>query len=181
LTANEHTALNNLLATSSFINFVSAATTYCHTIETLETDDPKFFLQILQRLLATLYTLGLELPSTSVIPIIDEEIPIPDIDMKPVLQHITQRVQFSYYSVVLNPLDLVNNAELGTGDLTDDLGDIYHDLKRGLMLLNNPEPSSKATAIWELQFRCNHHWNQHCIEALQVITEYLYKKPVGYN
>ncbi|MCW3075042.1 MAG: hypothetical protein JWP69_2111 [Flaviaesturariibacter sp.] len=93
--------------------------------------------------------------------------------MKTILKSIGGRVPFSYYWVVLNPVDMKNLAETGTGDLVDDLGDIYKDLKRAIVIFDTDDVAAKENIIWRLKFDFDYHWNKHCIEALSAIHHYL--------
>jgi len=151
------------------------ARSFCSLIETPQSSNEKEFLQIIQRLLLTLYTLGLDLPDIYVSADVDFDTNLSDTEMKRILKFIGARVPFSYYWVVLNPVDMQNLADTGTGDLTDDLGDIYKDLKTTLIMFDKEDSVAKENAVWQFKFDYDSHWNQHAIEALQAIYHYLYE------
>ena len=60
------------------------------------------------------------------------------------------------------------------GDLGDDLLDIYKDVKESLLVYNSPHEHAPERALWLLDFGFNHHWGQHCVDALQAIHHYLH-------
>lgn len=173
MTPPTNISLDKILATNSFKDFVEAARNFCSLIETQKSDNPKQFLQTIQRHLLTLYTLGLDLPD--IYPSTDLDTHLSVTDVKAVLKFIGDRVPFSYYWVVLNPVDEINLAETGTGDLIDDLGDIYQDIKHGLILFDKEDFNAKENAVWQFKFDYDNHWAEHCIEALGVIYHYLYE------
>jgi hypothetical protein len=52
------------------------------------------------------------------------------------------------------------------GTLSDDLGDIYRDVKEGLLLLAGGLPDD---ALWHWRFNFWSHWGEHAVDALGVI------------
>jgi hypothetical protein len=52
--------------------------------------------------------------------------------------------------------------------LSDDLADIYRDLKNGLNFFNRGEEGIQK-AIWEWKFNYEHHWGPHLYNALHTI------------
>ena len=98
---------------------------------------------------------------------------IPSDELKSILKFIAGRVPFSYYWAVLNPVDSENLAETGTGDLVDDLGDTYADLKEALIMFDKNEIDAQENAIWKFKFDFDNHWGEHSIEALYAIHHYL--------
>jgi hypothetical protein len=167
-------SLEQALASNSVMNFVEAASCYCLLIETKQSDSPKEFLEILNGQLLTLYTMGLNLPDVFIKSNKDFDTNVPEAKMRAVVKSIGDRIPFSYYWTVLNPLDESNLPETGTGDLADDLADIYLDLKRALMQFDSEGPEAKENAIWQFKFDFNNHWQEHCIGALQIIFQYLF-------
>jgi hypothetical protein len=57
----------------------------------------------------------------------------------------------------------------GPGDtsLSDDLADLYRDLKDGLALWHAGNPQSRTDAIWEWRFGFENHWGRHALSALR--------------
>ncbi len=160
--------------TQEIIDFVNESRAFCSFIETKQNFRDKEFLKLTRGFLAKLYFSGLNLPSVDVLTEIDFDFEIGENNMKEILSLIAERVPFQYYWAILNPTENDNLAETGTGDLIDDLGDIYKDLKRGLMMFDKDEFGAKQNAIWKFKFDFDFHWGEHCVEALSVIHHYFY-------
>ena len=152
---------------------MNAARQFCTFIETEDKLTKTEFLRLTETHLVTLYSYGRHLPSVHLQVNKDYESAIEDSVMKALLKSIGNRVPISYYWVVLNPVDINNSAETGTGDLIDDLGDIYRDLKCALIVFDIEDSTAKENAIWTFKFDFDYHWKEHCIEALSAIHHYL--------
>ncbi len=69
------------------------------------------------------------------------------------------------YHVWLDPLDLGADDNLGTGDICDDILDIWADLQRGLLAYDAGDPIDAAW-YWRLMYT---HWSNHAVNALQAL------------
>lgn len=167
-------SIEQVLASKSVIDFIESARSFCSLLETQPSGNPKEFLEIIQGQLLTLYTLGIDLPDVFVESDIDFDTAIPREQRQALTKFISERVPFSYYPTILDPLD-IDTEEMGIGDLTDDLGDIYYDLKKSLILYENENMTVKGSAVWQFKFDFGHHWQEHCINALHVIFYYLFE------
>ncbi len=74
----------------------------------------------------------------------------------------------NYYSVFFSPAN-TEDAPV-TGDVADDLADIYRDLKDGLWLYDN---GHFTEAIWEWKQSFNTHWGRHLVSLLHVLHCYM--------
>lgn len=173
MTQPDHISLDQILAKKAFQDFVEAARNFCLLIETQQSDNPKEFLQTIKRHLLILSALGLDLPQIYLSSDLDLSLNLAETEKKTIRQFISDRVPFSYYWIVLNPTDAENDAEVGAGDLVDDLEETYCDIKCGLIMLDKEDFSAKENGVWKLKFDYDSHWNTHCIEALQVIHDYI--------
>lgn len=72
---------------------------------------------------------------------------------------------FQYYSEVWDPLE-VPGAEPVTGDIADDLMDIYIDLKQGLIYAGQ-QRIGEAVFYWGFTYGV--HWGRHATSALRVL------------
>jgi hypothetical protein len=165
--------VEQILSAKEFQTFVESAKDFCLFMEKGSADTENEFLITTQYHLLTLYNLGRNLPSVKLETDIEFDVKLDGKQMKALLQAIGDRVPFSYYWAVLNPVDLDNLAKTGTGDLIDDLGDIYQDLKEALILYDKPEIGAMENAIFQFKFGYDNHWGEHCIEALYAIHHYL--------
>jgi hypothetical protein len=155
-------------------DFIEAARGLCSFIETQQSDDSKQFLLLTQKHLLKLYANGLNIPDILISRDIEIEPDISDTEIKALTKFIADRVPFSSYWVLLNPMETNDSAETGLGDLIDDLSDTYRDLKRGLILFDMEDRDAKENAIWHFKFHYTYHWGEHCIEALDAIHHYLH-------
>ena len=172
MTQQDDISLDKILATKAFQDFVTAARHFCLLIEIKQSDNLKEFLQTIKRYLSALYVLGLDLPDISLSSDLDLSVDLSDTERKSIRQFISDRVPFSYYWIVLNPVEVENDADVGAGDLLDDLEEMYRDIKCGLIMLDKEDFSAKENGVWKLKFDYDSHWSTHCIEALQVIHDY---------
>lgn len=69
----------------------------------------------------------------------------------------------SYWEV----FDPYEQSEAVTGSLSDDLLDVYRDLRRGLALWDGGAP--RAAAVWEWRFSFEAHWGDHVVDALRAL------------
>jgi hypothetical protein len=56
------------------------------------------------------------------------------------------------------------------GSIVDDLGDIYRDVARGLVLF---ESGDRDHALWEWAFNFRIHWGEHATGAVRALHAYL--------
>ena len=73
------------------------------------------------------------------------------------------------YAEVFEPLVLPPEEPV-VGDLSDDLIDIYRDIKEGMILYDS---SSKSAAADHWRFWFHNHWGEHATSALRAIWAFL--------
>ena len=172
--ANENClSLTKILANKDFINFLEIANHYCSITESHQSNDPIEFLQLIQDDLLKLYSLGRFIPDVDLKINSDFDFGVTDESITNPLPFLSHRVPFNYYWTCLDPLDFQTKSEIGCGDLTDDLVDIYKDLKKGILLLEKENLGAKENALFKFKFDYKYHWGEHCIEALNIIHYYL--------
>jgi hypothetical protein len=71
---------------------------------------------------------------------------------------------FEVYWEVFDPY--VDEAPVA-GSLSDDVLDVYRDVRRGLDLWDSTAPL--AAAIWEWRFHFDTHWGDHAVDALRAL------------
>jgi len=76
---------------------------------------------------------------------------------------------FQYYRSVFDPHDFDSADEPVTGDLHDDLADIYGDLWNGLQA-HRAGQTNAALSIWVSSYF--YHWGHHASSALHAIDEF---------
>ena len=82
---------------------------------------------------------------------------------------------FQYYRSVFDPLNLGSTEEIVTGDLHDDLADIYRDLRKGLELHRNGSGVRRALSFWVDSYFS--HWGHHALSALSAIDAFYRHEP----
>lgn len=135
-------------------SFLSSANHYCTLIDSLNYLDEKNLEELLAALL-DLYLKVLRLPEVepdnAEVPQL--EIPLPKVDFD----------KYEYYWEVFDPYKL---DEPGCGSLSDDILDIYKDLKEGIILFEQDTPNE---AIWHWKFHFQAHWGSHIVNALRAL------------
>lgn len=143
--------------TPDIATFVSKASEFCTFIR----EAPKLPLgermADARRYLLALYTAALSLPSVE-----------PTDDAKPGASPEPPSgwqgfEKFETYWEVFDPYKL---DEPVAGSLSDDLLDVYRDVRRGLALW---ESRHDASAIWEWRFLFKAHWGEHAVDALRAL------------
>ena len=148
-------------ALDSITAFAAIAELFCAWVEG-EPLSPDAEVRAARKLLAELYAAALALPS---------EVEFeggPEAERESRRGEVFARLEslpVSFYGVCLDPMASVPQ-ELGIGDVTDDLADIYSDLRRGLALYREGRPGDAA---WEWSFHFSSHWGAHVIGALGAI------------
>lgn len=141
-------------------DFVERARIYCNLIESAWPYDLMERCRRLAQALAAVYLAGFFLP-----------------DVEPSRERAESlRVQvpgqwpgmgrFEHYWLIYNPYernDVVGNS------LSDDLLDIYKDLRRGMMIYDRGTEDSVIDAIWTWRFDFLTHWGMHATNALKVL------------
>jgi hypothetical protein len=159
-----------------FENYLSIARKYCDSYESELEGDQRQFLSQIQGLLLELYSHGRLLPETNSSALeFDSLLERNDHQIQSMIAH---KVPFSGYWQALEPFS-VDESELGLDDLLDDLGDIYLDLKRAILLYNSNLEGARQEAYWKLKFDFNFHLADHSMNAMKAIHDYIGKD--GYN
>ena len=140
--------------------FFQTVTAFCQWAEgspTTPDDEANTALRLLAKLCAQVQ----ELP-----PLFDEEDP-PELPHEEwvVIYKRFGALPFNYYSVYFEPNDTTDPSP-GTGDIADDLADIWRDLKGGLALY---QKGNHKSAAWEWQNSFNTHWGRHATSALYAL------------
>ena len=169
--------VDNITQSKDFIEFVERIKNFCAFIETHQSNDYKSFLETTQKQLIEFYSYGrtlpnFDLPNNRNI----EEFGITDKDIKHILSFIGDRLRDPFYWVVFDPTNHDDTASV-CGDLVEDLGDIYKDLKTFLIGFEQRDEDVKQNALWHLKWSFHNHWSDHCIDAIYAI--HYFRKRLG--
>lgn len=135
--------------------FFVSALNYCNIVENLNSNNGNNKIKNLLVSLLDLYSKALYLPDVE-----PEEDEVSDIELS-VPQIISD--EYNHYWKVFNPYHL--DAPVGAS-LSDDILDIYKDVKRGIILY---EKNEYAEAIWEWKFNFEIHWGSHAIDGIRAL------------
>ena len=80
--------------------------------------------------------------------------------------------QDNIYYLVFDPYK-VDPDEPITATLSDDLADIYGDLKKGLSLIDRADSRDRHDAVWTWKFHFLVQTGHHCVSALRALQELL--------
>lgn len=149
------------LVANQFAEKAYAFCAWCENSEELAESSEEASRSI-RRLVAALYLAALDLPEVEV-----DDAPeghrISMEERKKIWPKL-KVLPFSYYQVFFTPSNLTDQPVVG--DLTDDLEDIYADLKEGLWLL---ERGRHQAAIWQWRFSFETHWAHHAADAIHAL------------
>lgn len=138
--------------------FVAEAREFCDFMVTAQSLDLNTTLRGLLAMLPSLYVAGLNLPDVEptarALEIPRQAIPI---DFGP----------RDLYWQVFDPYE--DGAEPSVGSLTDDVLDIYSDVKTGLLIYERGSEDDRVDAVWHWKFDFQAHWGDHLVDALRAL------------
>ena len=147
------------MSSEQFVNLVQDYVTLIESIESLR---PHEFLSKCADILPQLYTTGRNIPEID-LPDSDET----EFDVKNPMGDIGKLLgRYDWYALVFDPVFEENVVRT---TLSDDLGDIYCDLKSSLTQFEIGTSDSQKHALWEWKFGINGHTGNHIVNALRVI------------
>lgn len=161
--------VEQIIETDEFVSFYQSAVDFCRLIEKYQPISETEFLQIARMKLVSLYARALRLHWINIQTNVDFNDKLDDKVTKGLVKSIADRlVDNRYYWHVFDSSKQEDKQPV-CGDLVDDLGDIYKDLKYAYLIYNLKKPECKETALERLMFDFNMHWGTHCINALSAI------------
>jgi hypothetical protein len=139
-------------------SFVGLVREYLAAVDDAVNLGPHAFLSTCARVLPRIYAHGLELPDTEPA---DVEF---DADVASPMSRLTGLLgQYNVYAEVFDPCI---DKEFLTKTISDDLADIYLDLKRPLLAF---EAGKTANAVWQWKFNLQTHCGEHLVDVLRPI------------
>jgi hypothetical protein len=148
--------------------FLNTARQYCAFVESTNNKE-KDFLKETQNLLLTLYQQATALSWTTLEHEEEFEDKLSKEEFDKILKRLDENIgHHRYYWEIFDPTN-DQDTQAVCGDLVDDLGDIYKDIKHGLMIFDLGTMASREAALWDLKFGFEKHWGRHAICALKTI------------
>ena len=155
--------------------FASAASDYIGQIERTETMNAEALLTSMRQILPRLYLLALALPETEARRANDPPRLSHD-DWQMVFEGLTKTLgEYDLYWEVYNPVTPVAEEPIAC-TLSDDLADVWRDLKNGLNLYRSDDPDRMQSAAWSWRFHFKSHWSCHAVDALRAINTLIEKR-----
>lgn len=136
-------------------DFFHSAVHYCNLIELFNTADEINKLNKLLASLSDLYSKALYLPEVE-----SENIETVSFDLD------LPQVNFEQYEIYWEIFEPYHLEEPVCGSLTDDILDIYKDVKEGILLY---ERNEHLEAIWHWKFHFEAHWGRHVVDAIRAL------------
>lgn len=120
-------------------------------------------MQTAQQILAELFLNVLDLPDDE----LGDEFKLEDVSTEQwkVVRDRFRNLPVDGYWTIFDP-SKTEDDEPVFGELSDDLADIYRDIKYGLSLF---DAGHYSEAIWEWKFHFKFHWGRHLLNAQKVI------------
>ncbi|WP_160118379.1 DUF5063 domain-containing protein [Bacillus sp. V59.32b] len=142
------------------IEFVEVAKKFCSLIESLTN------LKVLDEVpniaisLSELYSKAIKLPQVET-----ESEKLPEINV------VRPKISFGKYECYSEVYEPYSDEESINASLTDDILDIYQDVKEGLILF---ESNDRNEAIWHWNFSFSTHWGSHVVDALRALHSIMF-------
>ncbi len=136
------------------LRFDELARRYCTFIETMETMPSEERVVEAVRLLSALVGAAIGLP---------QNVDVTEADVAGVAAPAIDLGIHDFYFEVFDPFE---EAELVVSSVANDLGDIYVDLREGIDLLKDGNPSD---ALWAWRSSYATHWGDHAVDALRAL------------
>ena len=167
----EGTPVHNYVYSSALVEFVLAANAYCAFLEELKGDEGKTFIEDSVRHLSSVYSRILETGDTE---------PVFETSPEPAVSEQEWSALFQRIALILGPYnDILRMAKEGEFDrselvnhtISEDLADVYQDLKDFTIVYSRGLEDLMNDAAWELKERFAEHWGAKLLRALQALHE----------
>jgi hypothetical protein len=164
--------IDKIIQTDSFINFIKSVRHFCDFIEKDKAEKNVTFLRVTQTHLQSLYFGGQKLQLVDLNYDLDFEDLMTKPELEIILSSLADRLNNRFYWHVFDPTK-EDDIEPVCGDLLDDLGDIYKDLKNSLLLYDKGTPAEIESAAWTFKWSFDNHWGDHCINAIYALHYFI--------
>lgn len=156
------------------IDFVSASNSFCAALESVKEDSRREFIQNMQHILAELYLKALSLPELENIFEEGNEKFVTIDDWNTV--HDAMLIKLGPFDEYLEVFDkqMKESEDPVIRSISEDLADIYQDIKDFLMLYRIGTNELMNDAIWECKQNFETYWGQNTVNVLRAIHNLLY-------
>lgn len=163
--------IDSLAYSKNVIEFVAVASEYCSFLENLENIERPKFVGNLQKLLPLLYLKAALLPTIDGSEIDSPEKFVSEVDYHHLLSRLQSKFgQFDSYLEVFDPNFQFSEAPLDAS-ISENLCDIYQDLKDFVMAYRIANTELMEAAIWECRNNFTEYWGQRLVNCLRAIHQ----------
>jgi uncharacterized protein DUF5063 len=149
--------------------FVDAAAKYCRLIERHRKTSQRGLLRGIAVALAQVYATGVRLPTTHARHQAKTRYRT-HAQWQKLYNSLSRKLgRYRVYRSVFDPYE--RDAAAGSGNLADDLADIYWDVKPGLVDCLSGWKGALEAAVWHWQFKMRFHWGRHAVDAMKALDE----------
>ncbi|MCK5066523.1 MAG: DUF5063 domain-containing protein [Bacteroidales bacterium] len=165
----ESTPVHKYVYSSEIVEFVAAANEYCRFLEQLTGTEGKAFISDLVKHLSGLYALFLKTGETE---------PVFDSAPEPTVTEQEWSALFQRITEILGPFndilrvaeeDEFDRSELVSHTISEDVADVYQELKDFSIIYSRGMEEFMNDAAWELRERFAEHWGMKLLRALSAL------------
>ena len=157
------------------LEFTLAAREYCSLIETAASgNDSRIFARECLTHLLRLYQLALQLPDTTPGNRPERPRSIEHDEWDAIRRAIAERLPDDFYWEIFDSIPVYTSTpDPVVGSFSDDLADIWHDLRPGLDAIDAvPAPAvDPETTLWQWRWTFEYHWGRHAARAIPVLHD----------
>ena len=159
----------SILLNQNITDFVTVVSEYCIFVENTGRFSKKDFLNKVRKILPMLYLKGALLPKFESLFNDENEKFVTEEDWDAIHTIVKRKLGFhDEYRDVFDPLTH-EQLEQSTASISDNLADIYQDLKNFIRLYNVGTEDIMNDALWECQMNFEEFWGQRLLSALKAI------------
>ena len=171
----------NIVYSREVIEFTAVANEYCHFLEEASSADGLNLLLVLQKLLPLLYTKALNLPEIDSKLEEDVEKFVREEDWQLIRDNLSLKFGEANDYIDVNQ-DKESTEELIYGDLSENLADIYQDIKDFLMVYRMGTVELMNDALWECRETFRMFWGHKLVNTIRAVHFALIdKEKIGGN
>ncbi|MDX9881866.1 MAG: DUF5063 domain-containing protein [Prolixibacteraceae bacterium] len=167
-------SLNSVVYAKNVIEFVTVAGEYCKFVEKAGKNGTRDFLEKIQKILPLLYL------KTSLLPDLEpemEESPekfVSELDYTIIQQKIAGITgEYDEYQEVFDPGMQFSESAL-TASISEDLTDIYQDLKDFVSLYRIGNETTMEAGLWECRNNFREFWGQKLVNCLRAVHQLVF-------
>ena len=160
---------SKIVYSQNITEFVTVTSEYCSFVENIVRFSKKDFLDKARKLLPLIYLKGSLLPKLQSVFDDENEKFVSEEEWDFIHESVQKKLGFhDEYREVFDPLTH-EQVEQSTASISDNLADIYQDLKNFVTLYNVGTEEVMNDALWECKLNFEEFWGQRLLNALKAI------------